>query len=364
MTARDGASGRKGDRREVAARNYSLMEYFNRLAEERRPSLTFAGETKGDWERWRGELSAKMLELCGEWPEGVPLNPDVVYRVDEGDFIREKVVLDTERHYSVPSYVLIPKDRRREKKGRLPAILCLHGHGQSGKEAVAGVRDPNRPAIATSIVEHNYDYAAQMAREGYLTMTPDSRGFGELGPDREQMAGRDPCNVHFIKGLLLGLSLLTLNVWDMMKCIDYLGSRAEVDGDRIGAMGLSWGGTRTTFLSALDERVKAADIICYVTQFEHFAIRDANFCGSQFLPHLYRYADVADVAGLIAPRPLLVESGIYDTCFPVEPVLRAHEHLKRIYRAAEVEDRLHIDLFVGGHQFHGPSAREFFERYL
>jgi dipeptidyl aminopeptidase/acylaminoacyl peptidase len=150
----------------------------------------------------------------------------------------------------------------------------------------------------------------------------------------------------------------------MMKCIDYLQEREDVDAERIGAMGLSWGGTRTTFLSALDERVKAAYIICYLTQFEHFAVREANFCGSQFLAHIYRYGDVADVAGLIAPRPLLIESGIYDTCFPVEPVLRAHDHLRRVYRAAGADENLHTDLFVGGHQFHGPSARAFFEQYL
>lgn len=348
----------------MANRNYSLVDYFNALAAERRPLLTFGGSTAADWRRWREQFSAKLKELCGEWPEAVPLAAEVVYRVDEGDFVREKVVFDTERHFSVPAYVLIPKDRRREKNGRLPAIVCLHGHGQFGKDAVAGVVDGDRPGLATSIVKANYDYGVQMAREGYLTITPDSRGFGELGADRDAYPGRDPCNVNLIKGLLLGLSLLTLNVWDMMKTIDYLQERPDVDGERIGAMGLSWGGTRTTFLSALDERVKAADIICYLSQFECFAIREANFCGSQFLPQLYRWGDVADVAGLIAPRPLLIESGTYDSCFPVEPVLRAHEHLRRIYRAAGAEDKLHIDLFLGGHQFHGPTARLFFDRYL
>lgn len=78
------------------------------------------------------------------------------------------------------------------------------------------------------------------------------------------------------------------------------------------------------------------------------------------LPHLYKYADVADIAGLIASRPLLIESGVHDQCFPIEPVLSAHEHLKRIYQAAVALDRLRIDIFAGGHQFHGPVAFEFF----
>ncbi len=344
----------------MAGRNYSMWDYLNEVAAERKPRLTFEGTTREDWERWREEFSAKLMELCGEWPERVDPKPEVLYRVEEDGFMREKVVIDTERRYSVPMYVLIPKDRKRERGGKLPAIVCLHGHGRFGKEPVAGATSIDNPGIASSIAQHNYDYGRQMAQEGYVTIAPESRTFGELSPTPDQ----DTCNVHFIRGLLLGINLLTLNIWDMMRAVDYLVSRPEVDAERVGAMGLSWGGTRTTFLAAMDERIKCADIICYVTQFKEFAIRMGNFCGSQFLPHLYQWGDVADVAGLIAPRPLLVENGTQDLGFPIEASLRAHEHLRRIYRAAGVEDRLHIDVFPGGHQFHGPSAREFFEKYL
>lgn len=348
----------------MTARNFSMVEYFNLLAQERRPALTFTGETRADWSRWRDAFSAKLLELSGEWPQPVPLNTQTADRADEGDFVRERVVLDTERHLSVPSYVLIPKDRRRARNGRLPAILCLHGHGPFGKEPVAGVVDPTRPGLADEISRKNYDYGAQMAREGYLTMSPDSRAMGELDDGGDPYPGRDACNVHFLRGALLGVYLLTLNIWDMMKCLDYLAGRPDVDSDRVGAMGLSWGGARTMFLAALDHRVAAADIICNLTRYEDFAIRDAEFCGSETLPHLMRFGDVADVAGLIAPRPLLIESGIHDTTYPMGPVVQAHEHLRRIYRSAGAGDRLYIDLFPGGHQFHGPSARDFFDRYL
>ena len=252
----------------------------------------------------------------------------------------------------------------RARRGRLPAILCLHGHGDFGKEPVAGVRDPNLPELAAETARYNYDYGAQMARAGYLTISPDSRVFGELDDGGEPYPGRDKCNVHFIRGVLMSINLLTLNIWDMMRTIDYLETRRDVDKQRIGAMGLSWGGTRTTWIAALDERIKAADIICYLTQFEHFAVRDANFCGSQMLPGLFRYGDMADIAGLIAPRPLLVESGTNDRRFPIGPVRGAHEHLRRIYRAAGVADRLHVDVFAGGHQFHGPTALDFFDTHL
>lgn len=347
----------------MAARNFSLTDYFNRIAAEREPALTFKGSSQQDWQQWRAQFEAKLRALCGEWPAAVPLNAEVTYCVDEGEFFREKVIYDTESHWSVPAYVLTPKDRRRAKNGKLPALICLHGHGEYGKDAVAGVVDIGRPGLAPHIAQANYDYGAQMAREGYLTIIPDSRNFGECC-DHTHEEGRISCDAHFLRGSLLGVNLLALVIWDMMRTVDYLETRQEVDAARIGAMGLSWGGTRTTYLAALEPRIKAADIICYLTTFERYAIRIGNFCGIQYLPELYKWGEVADIAGLIAPRPLLIESGIYDSGFPIEASLQAQEHLQRIYRAAGAEDKLHLDVFAGGHQFHGPTARAFFDRYL
>jgi dienelactone hydrolase len=345
-------------------RNFSVVEYVNRLAEERRPALSFFGGTRAEWATWREQFLDRLRTLCGEWPEAVPLDAETVERRDEGAFAREKVVLQTERHMSIPAYVLVPVDRRRARTGRLPAILCLHGHGPFGKDPVAGVEDAARPALAGEITRRNYDFAAQMARDGYVTMAPDARGYGELADGGNPYPGRDVCDVHFIRSALVGVYLLTLHLWDAMKCLDYLAARADVDRWRLGVMGFSWGGTRSMFLAALDERVRATSVICALSQLEHFAIHDAEICGAEFLPHLLRYGDLADVAGLIAPRPLLIENGLDDTTYPVGPVQRAHEHLRRIYQAAGAADRLEIDLFPGGHQFHGPAARAFFERSL
>ena len=162
----------------------------------------------------------------------------------------------------------------------------------------------------------------------------------------------------------MGINLLTLNIWDGMRTIDYLLTRKEVDRDRIGCLGLSFGGTMTTYITVMDERIKAADIICYLTTTKHYAIDTGNFCGSQFLPHMYRYGDVADVAGLIAPQPLLVESGIKDSCFSITSAREAHKKLRRIYKAAGTGDKLEFDIFPGEHMFSGRKAFNFFEKRL
>jgi predicted dienelactone hydrolase len=170
--------------------------------------------------------------------------------------------------------------------------------------------------------------------------------------------------VHFIRGLLLGIPLIALNIWDVMKTIDYASGRRDVDPGRIGAVGLSFGGTMVMHSAGLDTRIKAAGISCAMTTYAEYAIRMGNFCGSQFIPGIYRYADLPDLAGLIAPRPLLIENGVYDDGFPIEASIEAHNRVGEIYRAAGVPDRLEIDVFEGAHQFSGRKAFDFFDKWI
>ena len=344
----------------MARRNFSMIEYFNRRAKDWKPLLSFDGETKDDWRRWRAKAIRKLRELLGEFPEKVDLNAEVVCSVEEDGIIRERVVFDSEEYMSVPCVVLKPADMPNDRKGR--AIVCSHGHGPFGKEPVAG--NATTPQLAANIRQHNYNYGEQMARRGFLTICPDLRVFGERSDGGNPYPGRDKCNVHFIRGAVLGIFTLTLNIFDMMRCIDYLETRPEVDPKRIGMMGLSQGGTMTTFTAAVEPRIKAADIIGYVNPWERFGINRANFCGSQIVPYIFKYFDTHDIAGLIAPRPLLIEMGMHDTCFPIENLLKGYEGVRRIYKAAGAEDRLWADVHPGPHAFAGNKAFEFFDRYL
>ena len=337
-----------------------MQAYWDEKARDWQPLLSFAGQVDQDFATWQKTALARLTELMGEWPEKVPLDPLVEYEVLDGDLIRERIILDTEAGMSIPCLLLKPADLPADKKQA--AILCSHGHGTYGKDPVAGVR--SSPGYEADIAEMNYNYAEQMARAGYLTLAPDLRVFGERRDGYDPFPGRDPCNVNYVKGTIMGIFPLTLNVWDMMRCVDYLESRPEVDPQRIGMMGLSQGGVMTTFTTALEPRIKAADIIGYINPWQRFGIRDANFCGSQVVPQVYRYFDTHVVAGLIAPRPVLVEMGISDECFPLQDTILGYAGLEKIYQAAGAQADLWEDIHPGPHAFAANKAFDFFKKYL
>ena len=120
----------------------------------------------------------------------------------------------------------------------------------------------------------------------------------------------------------------------------------------------------TTFTTAVEPRIKACDIISYVNPFSSFGIRDGNFCGSQVVPGIYRYFDTFDIAGLIAPRPCLMEMGVFDDCFPFKDLYKGYEETQFIFKEAGAEDNLYADIHDGGHAFSGVKAFDFFKNNL
>lgn len=347
----------------MAGRKFSITDYINDRCAEMQPLFAFQAETEAEARAWRVRAFAKLRDLLGEMPQPALLSPEVVESVDMGSYVREKAIFDADEGSSIPAYVLVPKGQAAP----LPAILCLHGHGP-GKDPIAGITAPRhgytQEAMQDCIRVHNYDYARQFAERGYVTLTFDFRCFGERANTSPDIYGRDPCNVHFMRGSLVGINLLALDIADTARALDYLLTRPEVDRRRIGCMGLSFGGTMTLWATVMDKRIKAACISCYLCEFETYAIQMTNFCGSQFVPGLRRYFEMSDVASLIAPRPLLIESGIQDDGFPVESARRAYNELQRAYAAYGHLEKLEQDLFDGGHQFSGAKAFDWFDRWL
>ena len=325
-----------------------------RLRADLRPTLSFRATSVDEWRAWRTELTGRLTDLLGGFPEQrQPLNATVTERVEEEAFVRERVVFESESGVTVPVYVLLP---RGAAPGRaMPAVLCLHGHGR-GKDDVVGIAATPKER-QQRIRALNYDYGRRFAERGYVVLAPDARPFGERAADGMT------CAWAMTAGLLLGKTLVGLRVWDAMRAIDYLQTRAEVDPERIGCVGFSWGGTHTIYTAALDDRIKAAVVSGYFGAFGEMLI-ETEECPCQYVPHLLRYADLPDLVALIAPRPLLIEHGTEDPQATVEVVQDAYARVADTYRLVGVADRLDLDPFPGGHRFSGAKAFAWMDRWL
>lgn len=345
-------------------RNTSPHEMFYRTALEHRPVHRFPGGGRPDFERWQASAKPEVLKTLGCWPERVPPNPELLCEWEHDGLIKQKWIIDVQKHLSVTFIGCRPKCA--EPATKLPAIMCWHGHGSFGKDSVMG--NDSYAERKTEIQSHNYDYGHQMAKAGFATFAIDWIGRGDLDDQRahrkDLAAGRDWCNLYYLTATMLGWTSLSVILAHARAAVDFAATLPYVDIDRLGVMGLSGGGTMTTWTALADERVKAAEIICYADLWPAFGFRRLNFCGMQVAPGLFHLVDVPDLQGLLAPLPLLFDIGVYDTCFPVETALECYRSVEAIYRAAGAADRLHLDYFPGAHRWGGNKSAEFFGQYL
>ena len=143
--------------------------------------------------------------------------------------------------------------------------------------------------------------------------------------------------------------------WDAMRAIDFLETRSEVDPGRVAMMGISGGGTVALYASALDERVKASVLSCSFCTYRD-SIYSVAHCIDNYVPGLLRDFEMADVAGLIAPRYLFCESGSKDDIFPERGFQAAIDHAKKAYASLNASEKIDSEVFDGGHLFHGKKA--------
>jgi dienelactone hydrolase len=301
----------------------------------------------GEYPAWRARAEARLRALLGADPERVPLDVEVTESVDCGPYRRDRVVFDTEPAMSVPAYLLVPHDR--DAPGT--AVLALHGHGP-GKAEIVGLEPEDR---------HD-DYAHQLALRGHVVLAPDHRGFGErrdwTPPDKYH------CDVNLVHATMAGVVPLARNLWDLRCALDLLEQHPLVDAGRIGAAGLSYGGTLTLFLAAVDTRVRAAVVSGYFSSWRAAHRVPFNMCGSQVLPGMLGQFEHVDIGALVAPRALLIESGDQDLLFPVAAARASFESLRKLYVGLGAPAAIELDAFEGFHSWHGTVADDFLAQHL
>lgn len=346
-------------------RNLDPNRMFYEMALRHRPQFRFEGGDVAAFKAWQAAALPAVRACLGDFPETVPPNPELIVAWEERGLRMQRWLIDVHPHLAATVQVNIPGDLQPGEKR--PAILCWHGHGAYGKDPVMG--DRRSAELENAVRSSNYDYGFQMARAGFITYAIDWIGAGEHDPAQKPNHyragdGRDWCNLLYLHATMFGTTSIAINVQHGRMATDFVCSLPEVDNERLGVMGLSGGGTATTWSYLCDTRFRAAEIICYCDQWAAFGMRDLNYCGMQVAPGLYKLVDLPDLQGLLAPRPLLVDIGVRDQCFRIETTLPAYRHLERIYAAAGAGERLELDLHPNDHGWGGNKAAAFFRKHL
>ncbi len=339
---------------EPRARNFSPWAQWQLQLAAMEPAPR-APSTATALEPWRDQVRARLSSMLGAPPPAVPLDVEVLDSVDCGTYRRDRVVFDVEATMSVPAYLLVPHDR--EQTG--PAVLAIHGHGP-GKDEVCAV---DTPEVRAAFEEHHGDYAHTLATRGYVVLAPDLRCFGERAD--WQLPGKYHCDVNLVHAVMAGVNPLAQNLWDLQRALDVLSEHPLVDADRIGAVGFSYGATMTLFLAATDPRVRAAVVSGYLSSWRSAQRVPWNMCGSQVMAGILGTLEHVDVAALVAPRPMLVETGSADVLFPEVAARDTVAQIREVYAllGAPADAVVH-DIFDGEHGWHGEHVGAFLDQWL
>jgi dienelactone hydrolase len=330
-------------------------------------SMRLRAQDAAELAAWQSALRDRLRALIGiDTMHDCPLDPQADAPEQCAGYVRTRVVIAVEPDVRMPLYVLTPADLQPGQ--RRPVLLAPHGHGSAGKAAVVGRADTAE--LVRTIAQHNYAYGVQLVRAGYVVLCPDARGFGERR-EPVMMADGDllgsSCQVLNNMAMPLGQTVTGMWTWDLMRLIDYVTTRADCDATRIGCAGLSGGGAQTLWLAALDERVRCAVVSGYFYGVKDSLLRLSTNCSCNYVPGLWQLADMGDIGALIAPRPLLIETGRHDPLNGERGVANVTEQLaitRPAYALLGAEDQLAHSAFDGGHRWDGTAVLPWLARWL
>lgn len=329
----------------------SLWHRWNELC-NRPPRMRLAEQSRDAWQSWRGGFAAKLAELMGPTDPIARPDPEVISSERLDGYRRDRVIITSGADLAVPAWLLVPD----EPNGA--GIVSIHGHGYAHGESVGIAGDEHS---RERLSRHNYAYGRRYVERGYTVINPDMRNFGARHD--EEHFRRDSCDLSALRLQQFGVNLIAGQVRDLRACLSFLAERPQVDAERIGATGLSYGGRLTMYFAALDERVACAVSSGALNTFRERLTIDSS-CAAQFVPGMLTYGDTPEAFGLIAPRPLLLELGTMDGTSPEIFAMEAWAQIERIYEAAGARDRLDLDVFESGHRYHGAKAFDWFDRWL
>ena len=345
--------------RNKLVRNQNPRNIYWKIIESE-PSLRYhEGE---DVAAWQKKACAKLWELLGL---------DLIEKCDPDFLIESKTETDeyneirfsfqTEEGYYAPAVIRIPKGL----KGKIAPMICLQGHTK-GMHISLG--QPKYPDDEETIRSGDRDFAVHAFNNGYAPVVLEQRYMGECGGSENgpgcHPSPTRPGGLSAMPTLMTGRTAIGERVWDISRLIDLLEKEfPELDCDSVYCMGESGGATATFYAACIEERIKAAIPCCAVCTYLDSIVAMMH-CACNYVPSISRYFDMGDLAGLVAPRVLVVVSGDADPIFPIEGAKKSVELARNVYRALDCEDKLAHVIGNGGHRFYAADTYSVFNKLV
>lgn len=282
-----------------------------------------AVKTADDVTAYQAKIRGLLLEQLGELPERTPLNAKVVGELKGEGYRAEKLIYESQPQHFVTAVLFLPLT-----KAPHPAVLVPAGHSLDGKVS-------------------NQRVCILLAMNGIAAMCYDPIGQGErfqLIDDKGQPRFK-MTEEHTLLGstsMLVGRGTATYRIWDGIRSLDYLASREDIDSHRLGVTGCSGGGTLSSYLMALDERVACAAPSCYLTSFPRLLATIGPQDAEQNIhAQIALGIDHADYMLLRAPRPTLILASTHDF-FDIQGTWDSYRQAKRIYTRLGHPERVNL----------------------
>ncbi|MCC7409264.1 MAG: GNAT family N-acetyltransferase, partial [Phycisphaeraceae bacterium] len=324
-----------------------------KLVKANKPKLAYAG---GSVKAWQNRLRPVVRQKLGLDVMPTLKSPPKVQSIWKRQHplgAIEKLLITTEPGAEMPAYLCLP----RGVVAPYTPWICLQGHAPGFFFSLSV--DPHREVLGMpyeAIDAGDRDFALDVMKNGHAALCLEQRCFGQrqekLLPGAEN---RSWCGQGTMHALMLGRTMIGERVFDVDRAIDYLAARKDMDLAKLGVMGNSGGGTVSLFSAALLPRIRFTIPSCYFCTFAD-SIMSIEHCVDNYVPGLLPQAEMADVMGLFAPRPVVIVAGKDDDIFPLPGVLRAYAQLKKIYKAAGAADQCQLVVGDGGHRFYSEQA--------
>ncbi len=357
------------DAKLVPDRNVKALDAYFRDQVKRIEAECLTGlTTKAAWEKERVELRRQFFDMMGlsPLPPKTDLKATVTGIVDAGDFTVEKIHFQSVPGLYVTANLYLPKPIAGRKAEKYPAILYVCGHGNTVVDGVS----------FGSKVSYQY-HPAWFATHGYACLILDTLQLAEIQGLHHGTYTHGMWWWHS-----RGYTPAGVELWNGIRALDYLETRPEIDATRFGLTGRSGGGATSWWVAAADERIKAVVPVAGIADLRSHIVsgwQDAaglpklvsprhergvvtGHCDCMYPVNTYRW-DFANVAALIAPRPLLLGNSDTDAIFPIAGYRRIADKVRKVYSLYDADEKFQLLETSGPHK-DTPELRRGINRWM